>query len=638
LPSGARVLVHFKDDASAAARATAIRGLGATVDTELTALGITRLALPSTDEDALAAARRIARDPAVAFAEPDSVVRTELVPNDAMWFTDSYTELGQWAWRKALVDRAWDNARGSARVTVAVIDTGVDSTHPDLADVVLPGATFLSVPSSSCGAVPGDDNSHGTHVAGIIAALGNNGIGIAGVAFGVRILSIKALDCTGTGATSDIAQAIVWATDHGARIANISLGSMTDTATLRSAVQYATDHNMLIVAATGNCGLGSGQCLTRNVPEYPSALPGVLGVGATTSDDSVATFSTRGPQVAVTAPGIRTVSTTPRYPTFLSSRGLSPSYGALSGTSQASAFVSGVAALILSNEPGLSAAAVLDRITTTADDLGPAGRDDGYGAGRINAFRAVSYAGVGQGFAATYDARAVARAASAGDTFTTTVTVTNDSAVAWKATGVDAVRLAYHWIDRTGSTAVWDGLRTGLPADVAPGATATIAARVTAPAVAATYVLRFDLVRDGVAWFSDRGVKPIDVSVSVNQGFAAVYAPGSVPTTIPRASALTLPVKIMNTGARAWTAAGPSPVRLAYHWLRTDGTVAVWDGARAAPFAADVPPGTSVDVRLVVAAPSAPGTYVLRIDLVQEGVAWFSQWGIVTRDEGFVIN
>ncbi|HEY3218263.1 MAG TPA: S8 family serine peptidase [Candidatus Limnocylindria bacterium] len=635
--TAARLLVRFKAEASADDRAAALRVLGAIVDTQIAPLGITRVVLPD-DLAASDAARRIAGDPAVMFAEPDAIVRTELVPNDALWSTDPYTGLGQWGWRRASVDRAWDLTRGSNRMTVAVIDTGVDPSHPDLAGALLPGATFTSVLSSGCSRGDADDNSHGTHVAGVIGAVGNNSIGISGVAFGVRILPIKALDCAGTGATSDIAQAIVFAIDSGARIVNISLGTISANATLRAAVDYAADHNVLVVAAAGNCGTGGGRCASPNVTEYPAAFPGVVAVGATASDDGLATFSTQGPQVALSAPGVDIVSTTPSYSTFLSARGVSSGYASFSGTSQAAAFVTGVAALVWASEPGLTAKAVSQRLAATADDLGAPGRDDGYGAGRVNALRAVSRAGVSQGFGATYETRGVPHAVTAGTTFTAQIRVTNEAATTWRATGDEAVRLSYHWIDASGSAAVWDGIRTFLSADIAPGGVATIPAQVLAPVGAASYALRFDLVRDGVAWFSQRGVEPADVSVSVGRGFAASYAPEpGTSAAIGRAPA-TIAVALTNTGTRSWPATGSQPVRLAYHWLRPDGSVVVWDGPRAPSFANDLAAGQSLTTALLVAPPPTSGAFILRLDLVQESVAWFSEQGIAPADIGVIVD
>jgi len=322
-----------------------------------------------------------------------ATARAAFVPFEAFQDTEPSVDVGQSAWRVTQVDAAWARQRGSPAIVVATIDTCVDRGHPDLSSALLPGASFVSSPSSVCPDSDGeDDNSHGTHIAGIIAAAGGESTGMTGVAFGVRVLPVKALDCTGFGAVSDVAAAIVWATDHGARIVNVSLGTTADSTALDAAVRYAVDRDVLLVAAAGNCGTLSGRCRQQDQREYPAALPGVLAVGATDSSDEVAAFSTRGPQVTLTAPGVRIVSTVPSYGTYQSFHGGSLGYGALTGTSQASAFVAGVAALVWSARPTLTAREVFEVLTATADDLGVPGRDDVYGYGRVNALRAVQHA------------------------------------------------------------------------------------------------------------------------------------------------------------------------------------------------------------------------------------------------------
>ncbi|HEX4744605.1 MAG TPA: S8 family serine peptidase, partial [Candidatus Limnocylindria bacterium] len=414
VPVAARIIVRFEERASAAERAAVVAGVGGYVDQEIPALGLVRIAIPADASDSYAdrpqIAQLIARQPGVASAELDSTVRVEFTPNDQHYATDPYVGLGQWGIRKAQVDRAWDVVRSSP-MTIAVIDTGVDPGHPDLAGALLPGRTFLTSLSTGCARVENDDNSHGTHVIGIIAANANNGIGIAGVAFGSRVLPLKALDCEGSGLLSDVAQAIVYATDQGARIVSISLGSNSDSPTLRSAVQYATSRNVLVVIAAGNCGGTplSPRCSSLNEVSYPAAYPEALAVSATASDDTRATFSTQGTYVDVAAPGLRIVSTTPTYATKVGVL----SYAAFSGTSQATPFVSGLAALIWTRDPSLSAQQVRDRIVSTADDLGAVGRDDLFGAGRVNALRAVSVAPAG-GYGAAYGLAGIPRTVVAG--------------------------------------------------------------------------------------------------------------------------------------------------------------------------------------------------------------------------------
>lgn len=633
------LLVHFAAGTTEEERSAAAALIGGRIEGEIAALGVTRIAVPlERGWSAADLKRQAAALPRVRAVEQDARVHLDFAPNDPLWTTDPWFGLGQWGPKKIQLDRALDLVKDLAPVTVAVIDTGVDTGHPDLAGALLPGITLLSGQSAACNAdqIATDDNSHGTHVAGIIAAVQNNNVGIAGAAPNAKVLPIKALDCTGSGVVSDIAQGITYAVDHGARVVSISLGSSSDSPTLAAAVQYAIARNVLIVAAVGNCGVLATRCFnTLNLVEYPGAYPGVLGAGATQLDDTIASFSTQGSQVGVAAPGVRIVSTTPRYPTYQSDRGGTMNYAAFSGTSQATPLVAGVAALLMGIDPTLTAQQVADRLKTTADDLGTPGTDVAFGAGRINALRAVT--ATVPSYAAKYDTTAVPTSATAGVAFAAKVTLTNTSQGAWNAGGPNPVRLAYHWLDANGNVAVWDGQRTILPADVAPGSSVTLTAIVTAPPTRGTYTLRFDLVKEGVTWFSARGVKGGDVAITVGSGLGASYVTQATTATFFTASPSPLAVTLTNTGTRPWSASGAQQMRLSYHWLQSGATI-VWDGARGPAFPADVLPGQTVTVQLPVAAPPALGSYTLRLDLVQEGVSWFSGEGVATRDITYAVT
>ena len=263
------------------------------------------------------------------------------------------------------------------------------------------------------------------------------------------------------------------------------------------------------------------RCASLNQLDYPAAYPEVLAVGASDTDDSVAFFSTRNASVDLAAPGRRIVSTTPTYATYLSTHSNAPlNYAAFSGTSQASPFVSGVAALIWSGEPALTAQQVFQRIETTADQLAGASgtRNDAYGFGRVNALRAVSAAAKPASTpttppAATQDSAAYAPAAAAsfpilipGGRAEVALTLTNTGTSTWSSGGATPVHAAAHVRDARGNTVIWDGARTVLPADVAPGASVNVKVIVDAPAAPGPYRARIDLVREGVAWFSALGV------------------------------------------------------------------------------------------------------------------------------------
>jgi len=641
-PNEPRLLVHFQPAATAADRDAAIACIGGTVDLVLDRIGVTRVAIhvpadPESDEVRLTELR-LAGHAAVLSVELDSIGSVQFSPNDPLYLSDPSFHLGQWGSRKIHVDQAWDVARGSPTITVAVIDTGIDAGHPDLAGVLLPGTTFLTAPDlTTCAAGSTiDDNGHGTHVAGVIAANGNNGTGVAGVAFGVKILPIKALDCQGSGLMSDVASGVIWAADHGARVINISLGSSAGQATLQDAIRYAVAHNVLVVAAAGNCGVLSSRCTTVNEPQYPGAYPEVLAVAATDENDGHASFSNTGAYVGISAPGVRIFSTTPTYPTTLSRAGSPTSYAAFSGTSQATPMVVGVAALLLSRDPTLTPAQLTARLRANADDLGISGADPVFGAGRLNALRAISAVTPGTSL---YGAR-YAPLDLGGKTFTVApitaaVTVTNTSSFTWPAGGVLPVHLSYHWL-ANGQTVVWDGQRSSFAADVLPGQTAIVNATIATPPVPGSYVLRLDLVREGIGWFSGNGVAPLDIPLAITTGLAASYAPVATTQSF-LIGANTLGVTVANTGAATWPAGGPTPVHLSYHWLDQAGGVVVWDGARAA-LAADLAPGRSAVISLPVTSPPTRGAYTLRLDLVQEGVAWFSAQGVAPRDLSIAVT
>ena len=625
-----------------------MRSVGGFVDQELPALGLVRIAVRADGTDGYAdgqtIADAIAGQPGVLSAEFDARVRVEFTPNDQYYATDPFTGLGQWGIRTAKVDQAWDTVR-AAMLTVAVIDTGVDPGHPDLQGALLPGRSFLSAPSATCTSTTADDNSHGTHVSGIIAANGNNAVGISGVAFGVKILPLKALDCEGIGIMSDVAQAIIYAADQGVRIISISLGSPSDSPTLRSALQYAASRNSLVVVAAGNCGVStlSPSCGSLDQASYPAAYPEALAVAATDTTDTRASFSTQGSYVDIAAPGRAIVSTVPTYPSKASTR----SYAAFNGTSQAAPFVAGVAALIWSREPALTATQVRERLLATADDLGAPGRDDAFGAGRVNALRAVSSPVTapppvtapaptpaptpsGPKYGAVYLPVLGTNAATLGVPATLEVRLTNSGTLTWPAAGPAPVRLAYHWIDAAGRVVIWDGQRTLLPRDILAGESVSVPLAYTPPAVSGTYTLRIDLVHEGIGWFSGLGVPAHNVTFAVRSGYAATYTVG-VPPTVLQGGRLLVPVTVRNDGTVTWRATGANPIRLAAHTADIAGNTVLWDGVRTI-FVADVAPGASVTTTVIVAAPLQQGSYRVRVDLVQEGVAWLSGLGVPTGD------
>ena len=182
-------------------------------------------------------------------------------------------------------------------------------------------------------------------------------------------------------------------------------------------------------------------------------------------------------------------------------------------------------------------------------------------------------------YAALYNAPTVPTALAASATSTVSVTVTNTGTATWNASGANPVNLAYHWYDASGTAAVWDGARTPLGADVAPGGLRTIAAKVTAPSTAGPYQLRFALVKEGVQWFDP---EPVPHPVTITSAYASSFGSVILPAFVAGGTA-TVNVPVTNAGSSTWNASGAFPIDLAYHWLDAAGTVVVWDGVRSAP-------------------------------------------------------
>ncbi|HEX5598796.1 MAG TPA: type VII secretion-associated serine protease mycosin [Micromonosporaceae bacterium] len=256
-------------------------------------------------------------------------------------------------------------------IVVAVVDTGVDAGHPDLAGQVLPGLTT----DGSSGDGRTDEDGHGTHMAGIIAARNRGVDGVLGVAPGVKILPIRAAKGEEAGAIP-VANGIRAAADAGAKVINVSAAGFQSGQEIE-AVKYALSKDAVIVASAGNLARGHRSIMT------PANIPGVIAVTGLNQRGSFWSGSAQGPEAVVSAPAERILSTNTRT-------GGRSGYGTGDGTSDASAIVSGVAALIRAKYPDLDAANVINRIIKTADDAGPPGRDPQYGFGKINALRALT--------------------------------------------------------------------------------------------------------------------------------------------------------------------------------------------------------------------------------------------------------
>ena len=345
---------------------TLLRQAGAQVAEPLGPGSNTYRVLLNSETNTQVLAAQLSGMPQVVYAEPNHIRSADRTPNDTM--LDQ-----QWNLRTIRAIDAWDITTGGD-ITIAVLDTGVSPTHPDLKDQLLPGYDFFNNDAD-----PRDDEGHGTHTAGIITASSDNGIGVAGICWKCKILPVKVLGRRGQGDDATIAAGIRWAVDQGARVISMSLGGPDDTRVLRDAVDYANQRDVLIVAASGN-----GQAY-GNVPNYPAAYPSVMAVTATNSADAVTSFSTTGDFVDIAAPGVGVWST-------IWDRELGDTYGSASGTSTAAPHVAGAAALVLSARPDLRAAQVAEILEATSDDVDVPGKDAETGFGRLNVLRAVELA------------------------------------------------------------------------------------------------------------------------------------------------------------------------------------------------------------------------------------------------------
>jgi thermitase len=325
---------------------------------------------------------RLKQDASVESVALDYVVQAMFVPNDPYYSTPyptaKYGNTAQWAPQFIGAAQAWDATMGDPSIVIAIVDTGIDAGHPDLAGKIVSTKSYVKGERAS------DSFGHGTHVAGIAAARVNNSTGVAGICGQCSLMSVKVLGADGSGTTSDVASGIIYATDSGARVINLSLGSSGRTTVIRDALDYALSHNALPVVALGN----ANSDFVGDLGYWYSAL----SVGAVDQKGAKAYFSNFGLQTDVTAPGVAVLSTMPTYPVTLTTQhGYKMNYDALSGTSMASPVVAGLAGLLLSKNPALTAAQVKGMIESSAGD--GASFDLTSGFGLVHAAAAVSLAG-----------------------------------------------------------------------------------------------------------------------------------------------------------------------------------------------------------------------------------------------------
>jgi hypothetical protein len=407
-----RVLVKFRSNVGLDQARQIVAALGVREDGVLPATRVLVLNLPEQADEA-GFANALAARPDVEFAELDRIVKpAEVVPNDP-WYANWESHL-----RKIQAPSAWALTTGSSNVTIAILDTGVDASHEDLISKIVPGWNIYNNNSDFT-----DVAGHGTAVAGTAAAASNNGMGVASVCWGCKLMPVRVSDASGNATYSAIASGLTWAADHGARVANISY-IVSDSSAVTSAAQYFQSKGGVVTSSAGNYSAFSNS----------SDNPYILTVSATDQSDVIYYYSNTGKNIDLAAPG----------DSFTTQMG--GGYVSTGGTSYSSPIVAGVAALVISVNPSLSGAQIQNILKQSADDLGAPGWDTTYGSGRVNAAQAVSMAA---GSGATVDVlppnvsfTAPVAGASVSGVITVQVSASDNVGVSSVTLNVDGVAMA----------------------------------------------------------------------------------------------------------------------------------------------------------------------------------------------------
>ena len=366
------VLVKYRGGTRASAVDAIQRQAGAVEVGRVPAIGVHVLRVSVGAVDAVIGA--LSHNPAVSFAERDfERAPADTIPNDPyfLWSGTHVQFGGQWGDGLTQAKQAWDITKGSPSVVVAIVDSGIDGAHPDLAGQTTTGVSIV-------GGSTTDTSGHGEYVAGTVGESANNGIGAAGYCWFCKLMPVK-ITTTGSATDSDMASGITWATDHGARVINVSYAGTSRSSTLDPAVAYATNHGAIVVAAAGNSGC--------NCVNYPAGSPGAIAVAASDQVDNLMTYSDWGSWVQVAAPtgDITTWLTDPVS-------GLPYGYGPVGGTSISSPVVAGIIALMWSAHPTATADQIKGALFSSVDPItgvSQSGAPVTVKYGRVNAYKAL---------------------------------------------------------------------------------------------------------------------------------------------------------------------------------------------------------------------------------------------------------
>jgi thermitase len=352
-------VVQFKPGTARSERAQLASAHGGKISSRIEALDMDVMSFPGIKANSKASEQKMAalkNNKNVMMVEPNYIMSVNFTPNDP-------GVSQQWAWGVIDAYQAWDVTQGSTSTVVAIVDTGVQSSHPDLDSKIVAGYDFVQGDTA-----PDDGNGHGTHVAGTVAAETNNATGGAGTCPNCKIMPVRVLDNNGSGTMANVASGITWAADNGAKVINMSLGGSGAT-TLQQAVDYAWNKGVFMACAAGNSNTSS------TTSAYPAAYARCFAIASTTDTDARSSFSNYGSWVEIAAPGSNI------YSTWINS-----GYNTISGTSMATPHVAGAAGLLAGQ--GKTNQQIWDVLCNSAEDI--AGTGTLWTCGRLNLYNAVT--------------------------------------------------------------------------------------------------------------------------------------------------------------------------------------------------------------------------------------------------------
>ena len=568
-------------------------------------------------------------NPDIRFVEEDHIYSALLTPNDT-FFSE------QWGTTHIDAPSAWDLTTGSVFINIAVLDTGINGLHEDLSGRISAGYNFVNnIPILAN--TDSDNHGHGTQVAGVIGAIGNNNMGVAGINWVSPIIPIKVLDSNGNGYSSDIAQGIYYATSNGAKIINLSLGGQYPSTTIKDAIDYAIANGLLVIAATGNDG-GS--------ISYPAKYSEVIAVGATNDSNIRPSWSNYGAEIDIVAPGVSIATT--------KDSAAGNEYVLSTGTSLAAPFVSSVLSLMWSLYPDLNASGLESILKASAEKLSAmngANFTNEYGYGLVDAYNALdpSYDINPAHYHHEWISQNANPSLDPSGAYQFSVSVKNTGSVAWKKGSVNLG--TSEPTDRISSFLREGGTPTGWISSnriefsqdlVAPGdnATYTFWMKVPSGMNLGDYREYFRLVADGITWMENYGIFwNIHINSLADEYHYTISEQNAYPQTLMAGQSYNFILKIRNTSSATWDnntvklgTSNPSdstPIffrddLVGYNpsgWLSTN---------RIEMEEESVAPGEIGTFSFWMTVPSnvAEGTYRQYVRPVADGITWMENYGI----------